>query len=108
MLQQRWYVGRADYWLRNEKDVQIYIYEDKDDRIRDIYVNAEYLSANHAERLLNGDKRVWVIVSSIDVKEDWAFGAPEREFVQSVETAQPAIFTGRDGRSAVYLFGDDS
>ncbi len=108
VLQQRWYVGQADYWLRNEKDVQIYIYEDKDDRIRDIYVNAEYLSANHAERLLNGDKRVWVIVSSIDVKEDWAFGAPEREFVQSVETAQPAIFTGRDGRSAVYLFGDDS
>ena len=108
VLQQRWYVGRADYWLRNEKDVQIYVYKGKDDRVRDIYVNAEYLSTNHAERLLNGDKRVWVIVSSIDVKEDWAFGAPERDFVNTVAAARPAVFTGRDGRSAVYLFGDDS
>jgi len=108
VLQQRWYVGRADYWLRNEKDVQIYVYKGKDDRIRDIYVNAEYLNKNHAKRLLSGDKRVWVIVSSIDVKEEWAFGAPEREFVKAVENARPAVFTGRDGRSAVYLFGGDS
>jgi|GEM_PF-4245998 len=108
VLQQRWYVGRADYWLRNEKDVEIYTYKGEDDRVRDIYVNAEYLSSSHAQRLLNGDKRVWVIVSSIDVKEDWAFGAPEREFVQSVKSARPAVFTGRDGLSAVYLFGDDS
>lgn len=108
VLQQRWYVGRADYWLRNEKDVEIYTYRGKDDRIRDIYVNAEYLSTNHAERLLTGDKRVWVIVSSIDVQEDWAFSATERNFVQAIATAGQPVFTGRDGRSAVYLFGDGS
>jgi len=108
VLQQRWYVGRADYWLRNEEDVQIYVYKGKDDRIRDIYVNAEYLSTNHAQRLLAGNQRVWVIVSSIDVKEDWAFSAAEREFVQAIAATGPAVFTGRDGRSAVYLFGDDS
>ena len=108
VLQQRWYVGRADYWLRNERDVQIYVYEGIDNRIRDIYVNAEYLSQDRAEALLEGNKRVWVIISSIDVEEDWAFSAKERTFLDAVKAQGPARFTGRDGRSAVYLVGGGS
>lgn len=108
VLQQRWYVGQADYWLRNETDVAIYVYKGKDDRIRDIYVNAEFLSTEHANRLLQGGGRVWVIISSVDVEEEWAFSATEREFLNAVKEQGPAKLVGRDGRSSVYLLEGDA
>ncbi len=107
-LQQRWYVGQVDYWLRNEKDVAIYVYKDQDSRIRDIYVNAELFNAEHAARLLEGKTRAWVIVSSIDVNEDWAFSAREREFLAAVKAHGVLKLTGRDGHSQVYLLGGDA
>jgi len=109
VLQQRWYVGQADYWLRSHSDTSIYVYEDKNDgRIRDIYVNAELLNGDHARQLLSGNQRVWVIVSSIDVDEEWAISAPEQEFLRAVRAEGPPRLTGRDGRSAVYLVGGDA
>jgi len=108
VLQQRWYIGQADFWLRNESDVSIYVYKDQEGKIRDIYVNAEYLDAHHANELLTGNDRVWVVVSSIDVAENWAFSAAEREFLDAVKTRGKLALQGRDGRSAVYVFGGDA
>jgi len=108
VLQQRWYIGQADFWLRSETDVSIYVYEDRQGKIRDIYVNAEYLDAQHAAELLNGEGRVWVVVSSIDVAENWAFSAAEREFLDAVKARGKLALQGRDGRSAVYVFGGDA
>lgn len=108
VLQQRWYVGQADYWLRSATDVSIYVYEAKDGRIRDIYVNAELLNATHATNLLAGDERVWVVVSTVDVGEDWAFSAAERSFLDAVKARGELVFSGRDGKSAVYVFGGNA
>ena len=108
VLQQYWYIGQADFWLRNAKDVATYVYEGADGKIRDIYVNAELLNANHAAELLASEKRVWVIVSSIDMDEDWAFSAAERKFLASVKSRGQLALTGRDGKSTVYLLGGDA
>ncbi len=108
VLQQRWYVGQADYWLRSSTDVSIYVYAGKDGKVRDIYVNAEYLSNQIAAELLASNKRVWVVVSSVDVDEDWAFSATEREFIAAVKARGVLALSGRDGKSAVYLMGGDA
>lgn len=108
VLQQRWYIGKADFWLRNETDVSIYVYKDWEGKIRDIYVNAEYLDADHAAEVLASNKRVWVVVSSIDVDEHWAFSSSEREFLAAVQARGKLALKGRDGKSAVYVFGGDA
>lgn len=108
VLQQRWYVGQADFWLRSEDDIAKFLYKARDGRIRDIYVNAEFLSARSAQELLHSSTRVWVIVSSVDIDEDWAFSPTEREFMSAVQAAGPARYEGRDGRSQVFLLGSDA
>lgn len=108
VLQQRWYVGQADYWLRSADDVSIYVYEGQDGKIRDIYVNAELLNSEDAAALLNSGQRVWVVVSSVDVNEDWAFSVAEREFLAAVKARGKLALSGRDGYSAVYLLGGDA
>ena len=103
VLQQRWYVGQADYWLRSRSDVSRYIYQRAPGDIRDIYVHSRHLGPLDADRLLQGERRVWVIVSSVDVDEDWAMSTFEREFLGRVRERAEPLFTGRDGRSEVYL-----
>ncbi|MEM7217585.1 MAG: glycosyltransferase family 39 protein [Pseudomonadota bacterium] len=103
VLQQRWYVGQADYWLRSLTDVSRYIYVASDGKVRDIYVHAEHLNENLLASLLDAHPRIWVILSSIDMEEDWAFSAAENAFLERVAARGRLEFRGRDGRSKVYL-----
>ena len=105
VLQQRWYVGQADYWLRSANDVSIYVYRGADDRVRDIYVNAEHLNAEIAADLLSSGQRIWLIVSSVDVGEAWAFSQVEQDFIATMAERGTELYTGRDGKARVYLLG---
>ena len=103
VLQQRWYAGQADYWLRSLSDAARYVYAGADGKVRDIYVHSEHLGPDRAEELLTGTQRVWFIVSSIDLDEDWAFSPFERDVLQQVEQRAELVAQGRDGRARAYL-----
>jgi len=103
VLQQRWYVGQADYWLRSVSDVASYIYKLPNREVRDVYVHARHVDSTIVESLLNAHNRVWVIASSVDLEDDWAFSSLEQDFLAEVVSRGELMLTGRDGQAKVYL-----
>ena len=103
VLQQRWYVGQADYWLRSVSDVASYIYQLPNREVRDVYVHARHVDSTIVDTLLNANNRVWVIASSVDMEDDWAFSSLEQDFLAEVARRGELMLTGRDGQAKVYL-----
>ena len=103
VLQQRWYVGQADYWLRSVADVAGFIYQLPNREVRDVYVHSRHVDTGLADSLLSSTDRVWVIDSSVDQDKDWAFSSLEKEFLQEVANRGELLYTGRDNQAKVYL-----
>ena len=106
-LQQRWYAGPIDYWLRNPDTHDEWIYEAEDGSFRDIYVDSELptmerLRQLQAQPLDQGT--VW-LVSSAESYGHWEFGLdPERlDWLMSIFDGLEPVSIGRDGdRTRVY------
>ena len=83
ILQQRWYTGRVDYWIRRPGGAGAFLYEDDRGRPRDIYVSSELLQTRtDIDRALAeaGNRRVWVITSGeSDTEPSTAFNADLRQ-----------------------------
>jgi 4-amino-4-deoxy-L-arabinose transferase-like glycosyltransferase len=107
-LQQQWYSGQADYWLRNPADAQSFTYKASDGHIRDIYVNSRLLE-NQFDLYSVIDEatgRVWVITSGETYpRRNYFLTLKQRRWLKSLEDSQLPVFIGRDGASKVFCIG---
>ena len=105
-LQQHWYVGRVDYWLRNPAGHTFYSYLDENGHQRDIYVSSQITTDDVIEGLTtNFTTRIWVITSGETRSQPEYYlpkGTPQHAWLDSVMREHDARLYGRDGLSAVY------
>lgn len=104
-LQQRWYVGRADYWLRNPADAKRFVYKAADGELRDIYVNSRLLEDTRKLRALAAEARgrVWIITSGETYpRRDYYLSAEQRSWLESFESALLPVFVGKDKATKVF------
>lgn len=104
---QLWYAGQADYWLRSFSDAKIYLYQDENGAIRDIYVGSIWLSHDLAEEVLTtGDRRIWIITSAQAGGDKARFlDREQRAWLKSIDSKSPPLYTGRDNNTKVYCLG---
>jgi hypothetical protein len=104
-LQQRWYVGRVDYWLRNPLDARRFTYKAGDGTRRDIYVNSRLLEDTHSLRSLSAEMQghVWVITSGETLlRRDYYLSAVQRSWLESIESTLHPVFIGQDSVTKVF------
>jgi len=104
VLQQRWYVGSVDYWLRDYVESRKFLYQDPDGRLRDMYVNSIAATPDVLEFLsgFNG-ARVWVITSGETYpKREYYLNTVQQRWLHALETTRVPVFSGRDGVTKVY------
>ena len=104
-LQQRWYAGPVDFWLRSFADGRQFVYRAPDGALRDIYVNSQILRdvAIVDSLLAHAAGRVWVITSGETYRErDYYLDDAQRRWLDSLEATLAPVFTGRDGVTRVY------
>lgn len=110
-LQQRWYAGSVDFWLRSFADARPFVYRAPDGALRDIYVNSRILSdiAIVDSLLAQVAGRVWVITSGETYTErDYYLDDGQRRWLDSLEATLAPVFTGRDGVTRVYCLNCSS
>jgi hypothetical protein len=105
--QQRWYAGRADYWLRKYGDSRKYLYRASDGVMRDIYADSILVTPEVLDKLDNYDAgRVWVITSGETYwKRHLFLGAEQLGWLAKLENNGKLVFTGRDSATMVYCLG---
>lgn len=103
-LQQYWYVGRVDYWLRQTTNIDSFVFK-SDGVSRDIYVLSEPTSDQIINKLKNSKERIWVITSGEvhNFKDHFlGFNTPQRNWIDYIENTYNPVITGLDNASAVY------
>lgn len=103
-LQQYWYVGRVEYWLRDPISHQRYLFEDEDARLRDVYVASAIATSDILDRLHRArDIRVWVITSAETAhRRDYYLDDAQRRWLSELKVSHQPVFVARDGITRVY------
>jgi len=107
-LEQAWYVGRVDYWLRGESDARTYLYTEPDepDVFREIYVSAALLwTEEQFTRIVdeNPDRTIWLTTSGeIAENDELALPSELRAVIDRVAREGEEVLVGRDGVTRVY------
>ncbi|MCG8467116.1 MAG: hypothetical protein MJB57_02770 [Gemmatimonadetes bacterium] len=108
VLEQAWYVGEVDYWLRGENDAYAYLYSESDEPgvFREFYASSELLrSRSQFDRLLaeNPDRRIWLTTSG-EIGPDDEVGLPQelRDVIAYAAATGVEKAVGRDGVTRVY------
>lgn len=106
VLEQRWYAGNIDYWLREYIDDTggKFMYKGKDNNFHDIYINSTMATAEILKTITNNKTRkIWLITSGethnqrgLYLRED------QRHWLENIESNNRAIFTGKDDITKVY------
>ena len=104
VIEQYYYVGKADYWLREVRDAMAYSYK-RDEVYYDVYTNSKILTTfKELQSLLNQKRtyRIWIITSGELTGKGTQF-IPEgiSEFLSK---SKNLVYTGRDNETRVYLF----
>lgn len=110
-LQQRWYAGPVDYWLRSFADGRKFVYRAPDGALRDIYVNSRILSdvAVVDSLLIHATGRIWLITSGETYAErGYYLDGAQRRWLDSLEATLAPVFTGRDRVTRVYCLNCSS
>lgn len=108
VLEQAWYVGRADYWLRSETDASLYIFADESGAVREFYVASRLLrSREELDRIVAeaGERRVWLTTSGeVSPDDAYTFSAWQRTLLERLGAGEEGreMFVGRDGVTTVY------
>ena len=105
VLEQYYYFGRVDYWLREASDARAYSYEQDKER-RDIYTSSRILSTQgELEALIRQPREiaVWLITSGELVGRQEVFIPPGVSKLLSGYDRN-LVFRGRDGVTNVYRF----
>jgi len=103
-LQQYWYVGKVDYWLRKPESIDSYLFE-SNGILKDIYVLSEPTSDEIISKLENSKQRIWVITSGevYNFKDNFlGVNTPQRNWIDHVESTYKPVITGLDNASSVY------
>ena len=110
-LEQKWYAGKVDYWLRKygSEFGGRFLYKGKDQKLHDIYVNSIVASAETLSTITNDKRhRIWLITSGetysqrdIYLKED------QRQWIEHIESTHTPVFTGQDQITQVYCLNCD-
>jgi hypothetical protein len=103
-IQQRWYVGHVDYWLRNPATHSGFTYTTPDDVMKDIYVGSVMLDGNALNQISsNPSKVIWVITSAeTDHKRDYYLSQQQVDWLTKIERSIKPVFIARDGITKVY------
>ena len=104
ILQQQWYAGKVDYWLRNHKSHNKYLYLGQDKKLRDIYVNSIIATPEILDELTaSSDKKIWLITSgeTFHARKHYLNDQQQAWLDAVAENNQP-VFTGKDKISFVY------
>ncbi|NIM47652.1 MAG: hypothetical protein GTN62_00005, partial [Gemmatimonadales bacterium] len=103
-LQQRWYAGSVDVWLRSYHDARQYLYT-TDGAFRDIYVSSIFAGSRSMLDSLVGAAtgRAWLITSGETYPARAYFlERDQRAWLDSIEHSIPPAFVARDGVTTVY------
>lgn len=104
ILEQQWYAGRVDYWLRDHKSHNRYLYKGHDNELHDIYVNSIVATPEILDKLTaNHDKRIWLITSGETFHQRKQYLNTEQQaWLDAIEKNNQPVFTGKDNISFVY------
>jgi len=103
-LQQKWYAGRVDYWLRDYKADSDFLYLADDNELHDIYVDSIAAKHNILSALTaDTSQRFWVITSGETFyHREFYLNDKQREWLNNIETKYTPAFTGKDSITRVY------
>jgi hypothetical protein len=111
-LQQRWYAGKVDYWLRGpgSESGGRFTYKGKDLKLHDIYVNSIVLTSDVLSSIENNStKRIWVITSAETYfARDLNLKEYQLNWLENIESSYKPVYTGRDKITKVYCINCDS
>lgn len=104
-LQQHWYIGRVDYWLRSLADARPFLSRTEGGTLTDVYVGSELLEDPQSllERVDRTGERVWVITSAETLgRPTYYLSGDQRSFLRSVSERGRKMYAGRDGATDVF------
>ena len=109
VLQQKWYIGKVHYWLRNENTHHNYIYKDNDGAYRDIYVNSLVATNNDLQKLsAKKEFCTWIITSAeTSQKPDYYLTKKQQLWLSNIKNKLKPVFVGRDNITEVYRLNCD-
>ncbi|NNL31318.1 MAG: hypothetical protein HKO77_09855 [Gemmatimonadetes bacterium] len=102
-LQQTWYAGRVDYWLRNPDHAPGAVFREADGTLRDIYVAAVWPLDRQAldEVLASAEGRTWILTSAETIEER-DLTEDQRAWLESIRAVHAPVHVGRDDETTVY------
>ena len=105
-LQQYWYVGRVDYWLKDAISNTSFMYRDRQGQLRNIYVNSIVLQRPETELALvcsDMNSSIWVITSGEAAQHpEFYLSDEQRAWLKNLAAGIEPAFTGRDGVTVVF------
>jgi 4-amino-4-deoxy-L-arabinose transferase-like glycosyltransferase len=106
-LQQKWYAGQADYWLRSFSDARRFLHRTEDGSLHDIYVWSKLMvDPPDASWLNRPDRSVWLITSlETAYRRDLHLEDDQSEWLSNIENSTDPVYMSRDGLTAVFCFG---
>ena len=109
-LEQTWYAGEVQYWLRSYADARPFMRHHPDGRTADIYVGTELLADTVAirEAVTSAPERVWLITSGeTRASRAYYLDPAQRAWLDSVERTSAPHFVGSDSATFVYCLRCD-
>lgn len=104
-LEQHWYAGGVDYWLRRYGDARKFLYIAESNRVRDMYVNSIHARtpALLDSLVAEADGSVWLVTSGETAHyREYYLDEPQRRWVDSVESSRRPTYVARDSATLVY------
>jgi len=106
VIQQRWYAGKIDYWLRQYDDVKgnHFTFLREDQKLYDIYANSAIATAEILKSLSRDkSRRTWLITSGETHHEhDLYLREDQQQWLEGIESTHTPVFTGKDNITQVY------
>lgn len=106
VLEQRWYAGTIDYWLRQYKSDGSgrFMYKGKDQQLHDIYVNSTMATIDILNQLSeNKNTKIWLITSAeTSYKRDHYLRDDQLQWLTMIESENTPVYTGKDNTTKVY------
>lgn len=104
-LEQMWYVGRVDYWLRGLEEDGQFMYRSHNGEVRDIYTDTRVLLDESLPRLEEAERpgRIWVITSAeVAEARQYYLSKDQMSWLTRLEQTTRPAYEGRDGVTRVY------
>lgn len=104
-LEQYWYAGEVNYWLRSYGDARRYLYVADGNRFRDMYVNSVHIrDVTVLDSLASqAGGQVWLVTSGETAhNREYYLDAPQRRWLDSLQAARHPAYVARDSVTRVY------